>query len=784
MAAIDDLIAQIEDKALRARLKEEADRLRREKKFGLVFEEHLPELTPIYSAEVRRGSLAAKRGTALTDVWRVLSVENGQALCLNRASGVQEYFALENLVVVLEFGDPIFPSLAPVDRVQNGPADEPWHALIEADNFHALQLLEYLYAGQVDCIYIDPPYNTGARDWKYNNDYVDSNDRWRHSKWLAMMSRRLRMAKRLLSRDGVLIVTIDDNELYHLGCLIGDVFPEYDHFIVVIEHNRRGRRGKNFAKTNEFAVFLVPSGQEVIAEDYSFGELGGETRNLRRTGSGSLRHERWRKFYPIYVDLNAGSVLRAGDPLSLEIPRFASVPSEVRSAFPEAQIAIVWPVDEEGIEKNWHYGVDRTRDEILNGKLQARDQQYGTQVYYHLRKKESKKFKTVWSDSKYDASTHGTELLNALLASVSLFDYPKSLYAVFECLKAVLLHRKNALILDFFAGSGTTLHAVNLLNTADGGARSCILVTNNEVSEDEASNLTKQGYRPGDEPWEQHGVCRLVTWPRSKYTILGRRDDGTELAGEYLTGRTVTKEKARTVRQLSFIDPATLAATARKRELVSLIGAIPAGEIKGDAAWFVSAEERRTAAILFDATQGDAFLEALEGLDHITHCYIVTQNNRRFAELKAQIEDLLGPIEAQEEEKRPMRDGFPANLAYCKIDFLDKNHVALGRQFREILPLLWLRAGAVGARPELPADAPIPAMLIPAANPFAVLVDETHFADFVAAISGRRDLTHLFLITDSEDAFREMAAQLAAPHVIQLYRDYLENFMINRGETA
>ena len=243
-----------------------------------------------------------------------------------------------------------------------------------------------------------------------------------------------------------------------------------------------------------------------------------------------------------------------------------------------------------------------------------------------------------------------------------------------------------------------------MLNEFDGGNRRCILVTNNEVSADEAKNLAEQGHRAGDESWERHGVCRSVTWPRSKYAILGRRDDGTELAGEYLTGRTVTREKPRTYRQLSFVDPATLTTTARKRELVSLIPAIPAGEIKGDTAWFISAEERCTAAILFDATQGDAFLDALEGLDHITHFYIVTQNNRRFAELKAQIDDLLGPIEVPEEEKRPMRDGFPANLEYFKLDFLDKNQVALGRQFREILPLLWLRAGAVGARPELPAD--------------------------------------------------------------------------------
>ncbi len=309
------------------------------------------------------------------------------------------------------------------------------------------------------------------------------------------------------------------------------------------------------------------------------------------------------------------------------------------------------------------------------------------------------------------------------------------------------------------------------------------MVTNNEVSEQEAKNLGTKGYRQGRPDWEKHGICQSITWPRSKYTILGQRDDGTQLTGDYLTGRTVTREKARTFRQLNFIDPATLTTAARKREVVSLIDAIPGSEIKADTAFFVADDERCTAAILFDDAQGDAFVAALDGMEHITHIYIVTQSNKRFRDLKAEIEALLGPLEVQEEEKRPMQDGFPANLEYFRLDFLDKDQVALGRQFAAILPLLWLRAGAVGARPEVAADAPPPAMLIPAGNPFAVLVDERRFADFLQAIAPRPDLTHIFLVTDSEDAFQEMAAQVAAPHVIQLYRDYLENFMINRGES-
>ena len=190
------------------------------------------------------------------------------------------------------------------------------------------------------------------------------------------------------------------------------------------------------------------------------------------------------------------------------------------------------------------------------------------------------------------------------------------------------------------------------------------------------------------------------------------------------------------------------------------------------------------ASILFDDSQADVWLEALEDQEHITVFYIVTASKTTFEDLKARIHDLLGPVIVTEEEKRSMREGFPANLEYFQLDFLDKDHVALGRQFREILPILWLRAGAIGPRPELPKNKSIPALLIPEHNPFAVLVDETRFADFAAELKGLGDLTHVFLVTDSEEAFQEMAVQLKVPNVVQLYRDYMENFVINKGESA
>jgi adenine-specific DNA-methyltransferase len=233
-----------------------------------VFEDHLPELLPLPKARPRRGDLVCRRQGALKEVWQVKSVKDGVVVCVKpqdethpseptRATAETVNFAVDEVMVVREFGEPIFPSLVPVDAVANGPADAPWHTLIEADNYHALQLLDYLYAGKVDCIYIDPPYNTGARDWKYNNDYVDGNDSWRHSKWLAFMEKRLNLTKRLLKPDtGVLIVTIDDNEAHHLRCLIEEVFPSDNVFSVVIEHNKRGRQGEEFAKTHEYALIV------------------------------------------------------------------------------------------------------------------------------------------------------------------------------------------------------------------------------------------------------------------------------------------------------------------------------------------------------------------------------------------------------------------------------------------------------------------------------------------------------------------------------------------------
>lgn len=170
MAAINDLLRQIPDASLRNRLDQEFVRMSKNKKFGLVFEEHIPECTPLYDVSVKRGSNVAHKKGHINDVYTVLKIDKETAFCRHRATGDTANIPISELVSVAQFGEPIFPMLQPIASVENSADSNLWHTLIEADNYHALQLLEYLYPKQIDCIYIDPPYNTGARDWKYNND--------------------------------------------------------------------------------------------------------------------------------------------------------------------------------------------------------------------------------------------------------------------------------------------------------------------------------------------------------------------------------------------------------------------------------------------------------------------------------------------------------------------------------------------------------------------------------------------------------------------------------------
>src|SRR4051812_34769668 len=239
MSRLNELLRRVKakDVQLGAGLEAEVKVLSSRRAFGLNFERHRPEAVELPERPIRKGDkvrvLLERGSTKRGDerLWRVTRIEavGGLRVAHLELRGAEEpetqVVATDDLVVVAEFRDPIYPGLRSTGRIERG-GDKPFHTVINAENFHALQTLLYTHRGAVDCIYIDPPYNTGAKDWKYNNNYVEPDDLYRHSKWLAFMQRRLRLAQELLNpEDSVLIVTIDEKEVHRLGLLIQQVFP-------------------------------------------------------------------------------------------------------------------------------------------------------------------------------------------------------------------------------------------------------------------------------------------------------------------------------------------------------------------------------------------------------------------------------------------------------------------------------------------------------------------------------------------------------------------------------
>ena len=566
MAAINDLISQIQDETLRNRIQEEVSKMAKQKKFGLVFEEHMPESTPLYDMPIKRGCNVMRRDSKDDkSIYVVLKVEGDTAVCVKpKQKDEAAIFELKDIVRVAEFGEPIYPYLKPLDSVCNAPDSDLWHTLIEADNYHALQLLEYLYAGKVDCIYIDPPYNTGAKDWKYNNDYVDGNDAYRHSKWLSFMQRRLKLAKKLLNpKDSVLIVTIDEKEYLHLGCLLEEIFPEERMQMIssVINPAVVARAG-GFGRSGEY-IYFVFFGNAAPARtrlDREWVSRRGRTHTgqirwdlLKRSGTGASRQDSPGGFYPIYIDPDTNQIKEIGTP----IPEGKSKPPQIDGLY------CLLPIRDNGTEGRWQWTSETFRERMTQGRVRIGGNSDRGYTVYILKDGEYSKIQNgefaevgrgvnneilvndidtnyvlaipgdMWQISTHDATQYGSRLLGNILGN-KRFTFPKSLYAVKDALRFCTANKPDALILDFFAGSGTTMHAVNLLNAEDGGHRRCIMVTNNEVSADEAKMLKDKGYQPGDEEWEKLGIAHYVTWPRTVCSIKGQDVNGNPLKGDYL----------------------------------------------------------------------------------------------------------------------------------------------------------------------------------------------------------------------------------------------------------
>jgi len=346
--------------------------------------------------------------------------------------------------------------------------------IIEGDNYHALSVLNYTHAGKVDIIYIDPPYNTGASDWKYNNDYVDRNDTFRHSKWLSMMHSRLNLAKNLLKEEGALICAIDDYEVHHLGMMLEEMFPTYEIDLIVVAHHPQGAGSNTISRVHEYAFVCTPAGVGLKGRKIREGE---DNWSLKRSGQGenNWRTHRPKQFYAIIVDEKARKVVDVGP----EVPRDADKypTSKTKEGFIR-----IYPIDREGKERVWRYNRSTMASLIAKGVIEFSER--GALTVKKDVVSQVPAF-SVWTDSRYNAGTHGSSLLTKIMGSANAFQYPKSLWTVYDLIS--LVHSNDdAVILDFFAGSGTTGHAVMQLNKEDEGRRQFILVTNNEnnIAED------------------------------------------------------------------------------------------------------------------------------------------------------------------------------------------------------------------------------------------------------------------------------------------------------------
>ena len=694
MSRLSNLLRQVEaqDPQLAADLKREVEALSARRAFGLNFERHIPETVELPNRPVRRGDkvrFLAGRGEEPSSVdgrlWRVDRIrrtDDGRVAGLVRqqdpgAAHETATRAVDDLVVIAEFRDPIYPGLVSTGKVERG-GDRPFHTVINAENFHALQVLLYTHEGRIDAIYIDPPYNTGARDWKYNNDYVDGDDAYQHSKWLAMMERRLKLAKRLLNPErSVLIVTIDENEVHRLSLLLEQLFSASKIQMVTALINPAGASIiDQFARVDEHLLFVhIGSArpQRTVAETTPLGSRGSTSsvvwESMQRSGGNSRRQDTKAKFFPIYIDEENRCIVGCGDHLP-------EGKSRRTAPAPPPGCVQQWPIKTDGSEACWQlssptflnymkegrirlgrkksgggWGISFLTTghmkAIADGELTVRGRDAGGALIVDGSKGRARTRvgKTIWINGCYSATEHGSTLLRRFIPRRK-FPFPKSLYAVEDALRFYVGNKPNALVVDFFAGSGTTAHAVMRLNKQDDGWRQCILVTNNEVSADEQAGLREQGHRPGDPNWEALGICEYLTKPRIAAAVTGKAPDGSRIQGDY-----------------KFIDEFPMAdGFAANVEFFTMTYEAPrpvahnrAFEVIAPLLWLRAGSQGRriekpthdfdvadTYAVLFDLDASQGFLAAVAAAESVRFAFVVTDDDRGFqmvcGELPARVE--------------------------------------------------------------------------------------------------------------------------------------------------
>jgi len=712
VSRLTDLISQVKAKDLELgkELEREFKILASRRSFGLNFERHLPENVELPGKTVRKGNkvrvLPPRGETKKGDqrLWRVIRLEqtDGQRMAdleLIGGSEVEEQQApVEDLVVVAEFQDYIYPGLVSTGKVERG-GDKPYHTVINGENFHVLEALTFTHRGKIDVIYIDPPYNSGATDWKYNNSYVERDDLYKHSKWLAMIERRILIAKTLLNPIcSVLIVTIDSREYLRLGLLLEQAFPEARIQMVSSTINPKGVSVVGgFRRSDEYIFFVMfgdatPSRLPLSKEwspssivsaagrsedplnegaEKTLGRKEPGWTSMMRRGSESTREDRPSMFYPIYANPSNRCIEDVGEP----------IPEGSHLAPRRANLIPILPIRRKGTEGRWQISADELRNRLEDGRVRlGRKTTYGYVVNYlpdgaykevltdaytihgraddgsliasRINDEETRIAPTQWKIAAHNASEHGSGLLELFIPGRN-FPFPKSLYAVEDTLRFFTSEKKDAIVFDFFSGSGTTAHGVMRLNRQDGGRRQCISITNNEVAADEQAALRNAGLRPGDPDWEKWGICDYITKPRIAAAITGKTLNGQDIEGEYRFTDVFPiadgfEENAEFF-TITYETPVAISHNHAFEKIAPLLWMRAGSEGRRienlpEQGWDVA----DTYGLLSDLDKAASFTNALKGKSGIRIAYIVTDDERRFQSVARQLPDTIEPVRLYE----------------------------------------------------------------------------------------------------------------------------------------
>lgn len=661
MAHVDNLIERIPDPHLRAQIAEEVAKLVEHKDFGLVFQRHLPEDLEVPGTRPRRGDIVRLRADPEKHNHVVLATKDGRATIIAVDAAKQTIDGSESatvdhdqLVVVKDFSVPIYPGLAPLGEVNRG-GDKPTHIVIEGENYYALETLLYTHERKIDLIYIDPPYNTGTSTWIYNDRFVGDLDAYRHSKWLSFMERRLRHAKRLLKDTGVLIVAIDDAEQARLKSLLDQEFGERNFIANLVWQGGR-KNDSRYVSTGHDYMLVYAKSEATLA------------------GSGA----RWREQRPADARIAVAAARAwedsAHDPLVASRAMKAWIaalpdgdPAKVNNRFyefePDGRVFrkrdISWPggggptydvrhpvtgLPVPVPSRGWIYSKPERMQEDIDADLilWGKDHTEYINRKTYLEGGDGMVPTSVFEKKRTSAAKH----LESVLGSKD-FPYPKDVEVISRWLDLASGGSPDAIFLDFFVGTGTTVEAVMRLNAEDGGSRQAIAVTNNELSAKTAAALRKAGCLPGDPEWEAEGVFQKVTRPRVETIVTGIRPDGSTYSDGLDENVAFLK--------LTYEDE-NLIALGRRFDAVAPLLWLKAGGVgpvvrrRGDALWALPSGA--IYGVLFAPAQAKAFAELIAVHDRdLRHLFVVTDSESEFQEAVAYL-----PLELRLETTRLYAD--------------------------------------------------------------------------------------------------------------------------------